>query len=407
MMTTTLQSPPSSLKSTHHYLGADTWKVALPDWYGIDTVLKSSDPFVLWPIGDQCLIYHWLDYAVNNDCKKIIFYASDRPAHTREVLKSAHLWPIEWELRSVARVDAQDCDVLASHLPGMTFDQALPKDGWSLLEHWFALQKHWLDVVLKGDDKMLVSLSLGRFCSIHPSVELKMPVWIGDYVTIGPDSVIGPYACINNGCVIEGPSEIDNAYVGEHTFLSGHTELRNGYIEGGRFINLSHRAKIDNMDALISTDLNFNNSQKSGYIERFIGLGLFLFFMVKAFFNKNSEFRTWKTFKEVSLKEAISGTLGFRRKHWFWQVFKGNLKLIGVLPRTHFHLENLDPEWADILKTVPCGVISYADLEHCHSLEEEMESVHAVYQATHDPKLMRKMILASYWKLLHTEPVDE
>ena len=398
------EAPVESL--SEDYLLKETWEIVLPDWYSLDTVLKSQDPFVLWPIGDQCLLYHWLDYAVNNNCKKITFYASDRPAHVRKALEEAHLWPIEWELKSLSKIDSQSCDAIANHLPSFS-EEPLPTDGWQLLDYWFLLQKKWLDTVLKGDDKTLISLSIGRFCSIHPSVEINMPVWIGDYVSIGPGSVIGPYACINNGCIVEGPSEIRNSFLGEHTFLSGHTELTDAYLEGGRFISLRHRSHIENMDAIIAGDLNLVDAQKPSILERFLGLGLFVFFSLKSIFAPSSSKKTWTTFQGVELSEHTDGPLWYRRLNWFWHVFCGDLKLIGVLPRTETHLSETMDEWADILKSATAGVISYSDLEKVHSIEDEIEPVHAVYQATHDPKMMQKMILASYWKLLHTEPIDE
>ena len=46
-------------------MSAERLELVLPDWCEMDTVRRSPVPFALWTIGDQCLLHHWLDHAVN------------------------------------------------------------------------------------------------------------------------------------------------------------------------------------------------------------------------------------------------------------------------------------------------------------------------------------------------------
>jgi hypothetical protein len=59
--------------------GPTEWRLALPDWGRLDTVWERRMPFALWQVGEQALLFHWLDAAVDQGTEKILLYISDRP----------------------------------------------------------------------------------------------------------------------------------------------------------------------------------------------------------------------------------------------------------------------------------------------------------------------------------------
>ena len=67
-------------------MSSDHLDLVLPDWCGLDTVRRSPLPFALWTIGDQCLLHHWLDHAVNQGVSTVHVFAADRPAAVRQML---------------------------------------------------------------------------------------------------------------------------------------------------------------------------------------------------------------------------------------------------------------------------------------------------------------------------------
>jgi len=223
----------------------------LPDWSAIDTVFRSEKPFFLWPIGDQPLIYHWLDYALNQGYKTVNFYAQHQLGIIDLFLSQATLWPLQLNLETGPLLTDERPFFVVDHLPGSMLIGPKPQDGWSLLAYWMSLNNQWLDII-QSNVVHVHNTCIGRFCFIHETVELRPPFWIGHYVHIGPHSRIGPYAFISDHCVLEGPSTVDHALMTSHTFLTGHTRLRNALLAENKLFNLQHQGMIDLLDSMIA-----------------------------------------------------------------------------------------------------------------------------------------------------------
>lgn len=378
-----------------------TLNIVLPDWQRLDTVLRSPLPFVLWQIGDQPLLYHWLDHAVDQGYEKVTLICSDRPGEVRRAMEEAQLWPIQWHVEPVAQSDMGANAVVLDRLPEEEPPAPLPEDGWSLLRYWFALRKQWFEQMFADEQNQdLRTLAVGRFCSIHPSAVLNMPVWIEDYVQIGPGSVIGPHVNIGKGAVIEGPTTIESSAVSAHTYLAGNTELRDCYLEGGLLLNLRHSARVAGMDMVIASSLA-GDTRAPPLGERLYACWLVLVFTVLGLFSGSGEQKNWESSDGLKLSER-TGPLWRRRRSWLGHVVSGKLRLFGVLPRTQAQLDGLSEEWRAIIARSPCGVFSYADLLGVHSADDELEAVHAVYQVTTPEEAMRSVFKENKWKIFRS-----
>ncbi len=387
-----------------------TLTLLLPDWQHLDTILGAAEPFAMWQVGPQPLLHHWLDHAVNEGYSKVWLLCSDRPAEVRRAMEEAKLWPIEWQLESVAKVERpkanQDPDTIyVDRLPGQPLLEEPPRDGWELLRHWYSLRETWFGHI--DDDQMEAfrTLAIGRFCSIHPSAELRMPVWIEDYVQIGPGCVVGPNVSVGRGAVLEGPSRVKNSVITAHTYLAGHTELRDCYLDGGLLLNLRHGARVPNLDMMVADSLQAD-SQKPPLKERVQGLLLYMgFSAADMLLPGKANGRKLSTFDGLTLDNA-KGALWRRRRRWLKHVIKGDMRLFGVLPRTEEQLEALPGEWKEILRKAPKGVFAYSDLHGSHSPDDEIEPVHAVFQATSPESQIMEAIKENPWKLFRTKPAD-
>src|SRR5688572_18950863 len=94
-----------------------TLALVLPDWQRLDTVLRSHLPFVLWQVGDQPLLYHWLDHAVDRGFEKVTLICADRPAEVRRAMNDAQLWPIQWEVETVPQTEQKTNAIVLDRLP--------------------------------------------------------------------------------------------------------------------------------------------------------------------------------------------------------------------------------------------------------------------------------------------------
>lgn len=380
----------------------DTLMLVLPDWQHLDTVLECQLPFALWTVGAQPLLHHWLDHAVDAGYEKVRILVSDRPAEVRQAMNEAQLWPIEWEVLPRPRVSRDDAAgehaAYLDTLPGHPSLPQPPEAGWGLLRHWFDLRAKWFQEFQGEGKEAFRALAVGRFCSIHATAELRMPVWIGDYAQIGPGCVVGPNVSIGRGALLEGPSEVVNAVITDHTYLAGHTELRDAYLDGGRLLNLRRAAVVTGLDRIVADHLRTDDDRPT-LSERMVSAMLYAGFSVadRLLPGRGPRHR-WTTFDGLDMEDG-SGPLWRRRRAWLRHVVAGRMRLVGILPRTEAQLAQMSPDWQSIVRRVPAGVIAYSDLHGSHSPNDELEAVHAVYQASAPGEELRATVRENARKL--------
>src|SRR6187402_2495369 len=121
-----------------------TWRLLAPDWAKLDTIWRHAAPFVLWPVGHQPLLAHWMDEAVRRGVGVIELYVADRPAEVRGWLEEAAYWSRGVRLVAIgAEAQAPEDAERIDHLPGWP-PPMFPKVAADLSAYWFELQKQWL-----------------------------------------------------------------------------------------------------------------------------------------------------------------------------------------------------------------------------------------------------------------------
>lgn len=375
--------------------------LVFPDWGPLDGQLRSKEPFALWQVGDQHVIYHWLDHALNQGFDKVRVWCADRPDQVRTVLAHATLWPLAWEVVPVA--DPSEAPSTArdgDRPPWVCRELTEPVDGWSLLDYWFELESEWFKWSYDREELQNLNLAIGRFCHIHPSVKLHMPVWIGNNVYIGEGSEIGPNASIGHGCVLAGENVVIDSKISKHTFLGAKTELNRCYLNGGLLLNLRHRGRVGKIDQFIA-DTWARSTQKPGCFERGMALALWLALKGRHLFDRAcGERRDIETIQGERIATYANAPLWKERLPWLLEVVRGNYFLFGVLPRNREQISTLSPDWQEILSSAPVGVFSYADTHGCHSPDDEMEALHAVYQAAQPREKFMDVCRAFAWQVI-------
>lgn len=385
----------------------ETLTLVLPDWQHLDTVLESPLPFALWTVGAQPLLHHWLDHAVDAGFERVRLLVSDRPAEVRQAMREAQLWPLAWEVIPRPRVGPEDARpepaAFLDHLPGQPPPEAPPEDGWGLLRHWFQLRRAWFADVEGEGMEVFRTLAVGRFCSIHPTAVLRMPVWIEDYAQIGPGCVVGPNVNIGRGALLEGPSHVENSVVTDHTYLAGHTELSDALLDGGRLFNLRRGACVASLDQIVADRLG-SHEDRTPWSERVQAAAMLTAFTAldRVLPGRRPE-RRWETHDGLAMTEQTGGPLWRRRRTWLRHVVAGRMRLVGILPRTRTQMAQLSPDWQSILRRAPAGVLAYSDLHGSHSPDDEVEAVHAVYQASTQGSQLRSAVREKASSLLRID----
>ncbi len=375
-------------------MNPETLDLVLPDWAGLDTVRRSPLPFALWTVGDQCLLHHWLDHAVNQGATKVRVFAADRPAEVRRVLNESTLWPLEIECTPIASTfEASESAVQADWLPGDLSPPA-PTTGWELVERIAALERTWLDRMAGEPDYHL--LNTGFSCRIHPEAELIPPYFIGDHVLIGPGCEIGPYAVISTGSVVAGANRVSRSHLSAHSYVGPVTALENCRLESGILLNLKNQARLDDLEPHLLSALE-DNSPPVPLKDRIRAFLLYLKFRGSILPGRN-----FITFDGRSLPGDPEAGLSSRFS-WLPLVWRGKLPLYGVIPRSQKQFETLAPDWQNVIRHAPIGVFSYADCQGCHSPENPEEALHAVYQASLPPDALVASITAFIRNLKSTD----
>ncbi|MEI6673609.1 MAG: hypothetical protein WCO57_00370 [Verrucomicrobiota bacterium] len=364
-------------------MSAARLELVLPDWCNIDSVRRSPLPFALWTIGDQCLLHHWLDYAVNQGATSVHVYAADRPAAARHLLDEAALWPIKIAFTAIATTTAAPAGAIhVDWLPGAAAPPA-PTTGWELIARAAAMDHAWLDGLAAGPDFNLVSI--GFACKIHPEATLIPPYFIGDNVFIGPGCEIGPYAVIGQGSVIAGANLVAHSHVAARSFVGPVTALEHCLLDHGVLFNLKHQVKLDQIEPHLVASLD-KPASSVPFKDRLGALWLYLRLGAP-----RASARSFVTFDGRVLPGDPAAGLS-NRGAWLPLVWQGKFPLHGVLPRTTEQLETLSEDWQNVLRHAPSGVFSYADSQGCHTPADPEEAVHAVYQATLPPAALSAAI---------------
>jgi len=369
--------------------GPKTWKLALADWGALDAPWNQDLPFALWVVGEQALLFHWLDAAVNQGTEKVVLYAADRPMEIRQSITDASLWPIEIEVQSVPSLEGVEADDTIDRLPDEKPLEKAPTDGWELLIHWQALERQWLQNFAEETARFGDYVAVGKYCEISPDVEFVKPYWIGDFVSIGPGCRIGPNVVIENGCLVAGKNLLADAHLGRNTYLGPETELVNAVMQQNELISIKNRARIKGLEAMIASNISPDKNAravKPSLKDRWLAWRLYLRWR-KYGYHSETDFtdgrgQQWPLLQDTRLEARVP---------WLKLVMKGKLPLFGITPRPASATQALNAEWQSILLNAQPGAFSYADVMDAHEIGSEEEALHCVYQATANPAYCRQL----------------
>lgn len=374
-------------------------RYALPDWGRLDTVWRRSLPFALWKVGEQALLYHWLDDAVDQGVERVVLLVADRPAEVRRAMEAATLWPLEWEVRPVAHAEAEEADDTIDRLPG-TPAGPCPADGWDLIRHWQRIEHAWLTRFSGEIADYPIDLAVGRGCDIHPSARLKAPYWIGDHVSIGPGSVIGPHAVVGDGALVGAGARVERSHLGDSTYLGPETDLVDAVLEGATLLNLKHAARVDRLEHFIAGETGKAAASRPPASERWLAFRLWWHWRKAGALDASAETFTGIDGRPWCLPE---GPLARSRRPLLKSVWQGDLRLFGPPPRPATALQSLPEDWASLLRAAPPGALGYADVMGAAPGTFE-EALHSVYMLTDRTGQAQKLCQRWARCLLRTDP---
>ena len=356
--------------------------LAAPDWHALDTLARREEPPLLWQIGNQSLIAHWLDHAVRLGCKQVILYCPDRPAAIRAALEGGAYWSLQLDLRPTPPPAGTVAETI-DRLPGKPAGSAAPSDGASLVRWWLDLNLAWLST--RDPDLVHVDTArepggwVGPRAIIAPGVVLKSPYWIGAGTLVGSGCVIGPGALIGPGSVLSDDIHLHDALVQGGTFVGAHLDLHGKRLLGSTLLDPAKGARADLADDFIAAAMK-RPAVATPLSERLLAALLWLPAHLLPSGPASALRVTLPGGFPARLSTGSRGCLLARRAGWLGLVVAGRLRLVGILPREQ-PPAHLPAETRSLLAHTPPGVFSLADLHEAHTTDQPDELAHALYQA--------------------------
>lgn len=392
---------------------ATTWKLVAPDWSGLDTIWHYPLPFVLWPVGNQPLLAHWMDEAVRRGTDNIELYVSDRPAEVRAFLGDGDYWSRQIKIIPVAREEDAPADAeRIDRLPGS--EVSLPRTPAELLEHWFDLQKTWL-ARRSADARVLDTLHesggwIGVHARVHPSARLTPPFWIGPGAEIDAQCEIGPNAFIGEQSVLDRGAQVEDGCVLPRTYLGRNTRISHALAENSVLVDFGRGCRVEIEENFILAPVA-DETLRPNLFDRSLALAAFLLLMPLAKICTRNQWtrRSIRTRERqvMILRTGRQGPLWARRWPWLSQIARGQLHWTGILPRVEADWERMPPETARRLRSAPVGLFSLSDIHDAHDPSHPEEWIHAAAQALGAQPRCRRAVLRNLWKIAWARPADQ
>ena len=272
-----------------------------------------------------------------------------------------------------------------------------------------ALSKSFPGLFISGhevDDKAWVS----RNVAIRPNARVIPPVFIGENCDIGVGVMLGPNVSVGRDCVIDTRSSLSDAVICQGSYVGESLDINNAIVNRNVLANVSLDAVILVPDQFILGSLS---QSVVGALARRLtsmllaGVLLLIFwpvmlvtYLVLRVFRRGpvlfrhesariptpiSENSTPATFRSVAFtdEEYIDNRpkdILLRFLPQLFNVFRGQMRFVGIRPRTVEQVQRLDPDWRMLHLGSQAGIVTEADLTYGGTLsEEELYSAEAYF----------------------------
>jgi len=320
-----------------------------------------------------------------------------------------------------------------------------------LLSHRMVLDKRFTGLMLTGKE-IQDRVWLCRNITLHPSAKIIPPVYIGQNCHIAKGVRIGPHAVIGKNCMLDSYSTITNAVVFPDTYAGQHLDLKDVIVDRHRMVNVRLESEVSIADDFILSNISDRQVRKwlSGLISRIFACALltviFPFFPIIFLYLKRktggnlicrkevvklpapSDPSRWKRFHLLSLgriskndnNDPCSDTViqssyilpdilhdfFFRFIPGLINVARGDIKVVGVRPRSKADIMALNNDWKELYLKAKAGLVTEAFIYFGpNPTADELYSAEAFYSATMGKKHDLKLLLKYFFKVfnaLHT-----
>jgi NDP-sugar pyrophosphorylase family protein len=243
---------------------------------------------------------------------------------------------------------------------------------------------------------------LSRGISLHPSVKIETPIFIGEYCQIRAGVRLGPNAIVENHCIIDKGSIVKNSLICQNSYAGENLDIQDSIVDRALLVNLVHKTSIRIREDFILSELNHGKIFISPirFLARIIALGLFLLLAPMYIYLKltchlqkttmvqlpaDEGASQWSFFEWVAFIPGSKGRLNALQNYFkylplLFLVFKGIIHFVGVSPRTKEEILKLPKDWKKLYLKSKIGLITLGKLDYgTHMTEDEQYASEAYY----------------------------
>ncbi len=231
--------------------------------------LAEHAPLAVLPILGKALIEYWLEYLVALGARDICISAGDRYEDVLACVSDGARWGLRItvfpEIRELSSAearakyrDAGDSNWLPAPHDALLMDHLPSQPEFPLFASyaaWFAAATNWLPRAATPDRigvrEIKPGVWVGQRTRVAASAELRAPCWLGEYVYIGGDTIIGPNVILENKAFVDHGVTVADSLVGPETFVGAFTEIHNSIAWGSTLVNWKRESCLKVPDAFL------------------------------------------------------------------------------------------------------------------------------------------------------------
>jgi hypothetical protein len=231
--------------------------ITIPTWVSLASDAGIEIPFPFWNVGDQPMLFHWMDLAQECDIEEVILHVPvgiDTVDWEVRYLDRLSLWPVRFSMThepppsdeygpefTVVGIETLNLEGTQLQCPGI----------WELLEHHWKLVSDRLEMLWHKYVRLAPGIPVGRGSSVHRSATLIEPYWIGEGCQVGAGAVVGPYATLDRDCIIGDGAIVSHTHLGSGTRIGPHSIMKGRTIENGVVFNRAKKITHQSLDPLL------------------------------------------------------------------------------------------------------------------------------------------------------------
>jgi NDP-sugar pyrophosphorylase family protein len=259
-----------------------------------------------------------------------------------------------------------------------------------LKSQWRLLDKTLRGLLISGAERE-PGVWIARNATIHPSVRITAPLYIGTNTRLSKGVKVGPRAVIGPDCIVDSNTVIDEALIFEGSYVGEGLEVHKAIVAHNLLVNVRLDASVDISENFLLGRLDRPRPAGAAgrFLQRTVAVLLLLLFLpvtlvswiFYALFRKagftsmtavcipaDTSPGSWETFRLPCLgADAWSitrpaGWSAFCRQFLpgLFAVVVGRLTLVGMPPRTAEQIAALDDDWRALYLEGRAGLITEA-----------------------------------------------